>query len=153
MTQRVTQQTESHENAPVLPLDLAVRVCDNVNMKPRIAAICAIVAFATCGGRAPAQVPSCAHISIEAQGACQAGNFEVYIVNDRTNEHVTVTIRVALVDVVPGTTTSTDQVLTLAAGERRKLGCLLFAPQTRYTWTLVSCTFATASMPNEQGLE
>ena len=107
-------------------------------MKPRIAAICAIVAFATCGGRAPAQVPGCAHISIEAQGECQAGNFEVYIVNDRTNGQVQVTIRVALVD-VGGTTTSTDQVLTLAAGERQKLGCLLFAPPRQYTWTLVGC--------------
>ncbi len=28
----------------VLQLDLAVRVCDNVNMKPRIAAICATIA-------------------------------------------------------------------------------------------------------------
>ena len=108
-------------------------------MKPKIAAICAVVAFATCGGRAPAQFPSCAHISIEAQGACQAGNFEVYIVNDRTNGQVTVTIHVTLLDQLPGVTTSTDRVLTLAAGERQKLGCLLFAPQTRYTWTLVDC--------------
>ena len=108
-------------------------------MKPRIAAICAIVAFATCGGRAPAQFLGCAHISIEAQGGeCQAAQ-EVYVVNDRTNGQVTVTIRVALVDVVPGTTTSTDRVLTLAAGERQKLGCLLFAPQARYTWDLVDC--------------
>ena len=72
MTQRVTQKTESHENAPVLLFDLPVRVCDNVNMKPRIAAIYAIVAFANLGGRAPAQFPSCAHISIEAQGECGA---------------------------------------------------------------------------------
>ena len=136
----MTQKTESHENAPVLPVDLAVRVCDNVNMKPRIAAICAIVAFATCGGRAPAQFPDCAHISIEGQGGeCQAAQ-EVYVVNDRTDGQVTVTIHVAMIDTrSPGTTTSLNNVLTLAAGERQKLGCLLFAPGTRYTWDLVDC--------------
>ena len=139
MTQRVTQQTQSHENAPVLPLGLAVRVCDNVNMKPRIAAICAIVAFATCGGRAPAQFPDCAHTIMEAQGACEQGAQEVYVVNDRTDGQVQVTIRVTLWDDVPGTTTSMDQVLTLAAGEQRTLGCSLFAPLPRYTWTLVGC--------------
>ena len=140
MTQRVTQQTESRENAPVLAVDLAVRVCDNVNMKPRIAAICAIVAFATCGGRAPAQFPDCAHISIEGQGGeCQAAQ-EVYVVNDRTDGQVTVTIHVVVLeDQLPGTTTSLNNVLTLAAGERQKLGCLLFAPGTRYTWDLVDC--------------
>ena len=140
MTQRVTQQTESHENAPVLQLDLAVRVCDNVNMKPRIAAICAVVVFATCGGRAPAQVPDCAHISIEAQGECEGGAQVAYVVNDRTDGQVQVTIRAAMVDTpLPGTTTSLNNVLTLAAGEREKLGCLLFAPGTRYTWDLVDC--------------
>ena len=140
MTQRVTQQTESHENAPVLPLDLAVRVCDNVNMKPRIAAICAIVAFATCGGRAPAQFPDCAHTSTEGQAECQPAAQAVYVVNDRTNGQVEVTIRATLlIDRLPGTTTSTDRVLTLAAGERQKLGCLPFAPQARYTWDLVDC--------------
>ena len=140
MTQRVTQKTESHEDAPVLPLELAVRVCDNVNMKPRIAAICAIVAFATCGGRAPAQFPDCAHTIMEAQGACEQGAQEVYVVNDRTDGQVTVTIHVAMIDTpAPGTTTSTDRVLTLAAGERQKLGCLLSAPQPRYTWDLVDC--------------
>ena len=140
MTQRVTQQTESHENAPVLPVDLAVRVCDNVNMTPRIAAICAIVAFATCGGRAPAQFPDCAHISIEGQGGeCQTAQ-QVYVVNDRADGQVEVTIRATLlIDRLPGTTTSMDQVLTLAAGERRKLGCLVYPPQTRTTWDLVDC--------------
>ena len=133
----MTQQTKSHEN--VLPLDLAVRVCDNVNMKPKIAAICAIVAFATCGGRALAQFPDCAHTIMEAQGACEQGAQEVYVVNDRTDGQVQVTIRVTLWDDVPGTTTSMDQVLTLAAGEQRKLGCSLFAPLPRYTWTLVGC--------------
>jgi|SRR6266446_2805064 len=127
------------KKAPVLPLDLAVRVCDNVNMKPRIAAICAIVAFATCGSRALAQFPGCAHISTEAQGACETGNFEVYIVNDRKDGQVKVTIHSSLLDFPPGVTTSSDWVLTLAAGERQKLGCLLFAPQPRYTWTLVGC--------------
>jgi hypothetical protein len=28
VTQRVTQQTDSHEDPPLLPLELAVRVCD-----------------------------------------------------------------------------------------------------------------------------
>ena len=139
MTQRVTQQTQSHENAPVLPLDLAVRVCDNVNVKPRIAAICAIVAFAICGGRATAQFPDCAHTIMEAQGVCEQGAQEVYVVNDRTDGQVQVTIRVTLWDDVPGNSTFTDQVLTLAAGEQRKLGCSLFAPLPRYTWTLVDC--------------
>jgi hypothetical protein len=167
MTQRVTQQTQSHANAPVLPLDLAIRVCNNVNMKPRIAAICAIVAFATCGGRAPAQFPRCAYMtvtdpclfSIEAQGecqpsidpqeacqGCQPGAQAVYVENARTDGQVKVTIRVTLWDVVPGNsparmaeTTFTDQVLTLAAGERRKLGCHLPAPQTGYTWSLEAC--------------
>ena len=123
-----------------LPLDLAVRVCDNVNMKPRIAPICAVVAFATCGGRAPAQFPDCAHTIMEAQGACEQGAQEVYVVNDRTDGQVQVTIHVAMIDTRSlGTTTSLNNVLTLAASERQKLGCLLFAPQTRYTWTLVGC--------------
>ena len=121
----------------VLPVDLAVRVCDNVNMKPIIAAICTIVVFATCGGRALAQFPGCAHISIEAQGECGAAQ-EVYVVNDRTDGQVTVTIHVTMVD-ASGTTTSLNNVLTLAAGERQKLGCLLFAPGTQYTWDLVDC--------------
>ena len=136
----MTQQAESQENAPVLPFDLDVRVCDNINMKPRIAAICGIVAFATCGGRAPAQFPDCAHTIMEAQGACEQGAQEVYVVNDRTDGQVQVTIRAAIVDTPSlGTTTSTDQVLTLAAGEQRMLGCSLFAPLPRYTWTLVGC--------------
>ena len=134
----MTQKTESHENAPVLPLDLAVRVCDNVNMKPRIAAICAIIAFATCGGRAPAQFPDCAHTIMEAQGACEQGAQEVYVVNDRTDGQVQVTIRVTLWDDVPGNSTFTDQVLTLAAGEVRKLGCSLHA-RPHYTWSVESC--------------
>ena len=134
----MTQQTESHENAPVLSFDLTVGVCDNVNMKPRIAAICAIVAFATYVGSAPAQFPDCAHTIMEAQGACEQGAQEVYVVNDRTDGQVQVTIRAAFVSAF-GTTTSMDQVLTLAAGEQRKLGCSLFAPMPRYTWTLVDC--------------
>ena len=76
---------------------------------------------------------------MEAQGACEQGAQEVYVVNDRTDGQVQVTIRVTLWDDVPGTTTSMDQVLTLAAGEQRTLGCSLFAPLPRYTWTLVGC--------------
>ena len=128
-----------HINAPVLALDLAVRVCHNVNMKLRIAAICAIVAFATYGDRAPAQFPGCAHLSIEIQAECQPEAREWYVVNDRTDGQVEVTIHVTLLDVVSGVSTSTDQVLTLAAGERRKLGCVLTVTQTRYNWTLVGC--------------
>jgi hypothetical protein len=128
----VTQQTESHKNAPVLPLDFAVRVCDNVNMTPRIAAICAIVAFATCGGRALAQFPDCAHISTEAQGECAPAQ-EVYLVNDHTDGQVTVTIHVAMIDTPSvGTITSTDRVLTLAAGERQSSG-VFFSPRRRDT--------------------
>ena len=64
----------------------------------------------------------------------------VYVVNDRTNGQVEVTIRATLlIDRLPGTTTSMDQVLTLAAGERRELGCLVYPPQTRTTWDLVDC--------------
>ena len=140
MTQRVTQQTESNKNAPVLLLDLAVRVCDNVNMKLRIPAICTIVVFAACAGRALAQFPDCAHTSTEGQAACQPAAQAVYIVNDRTDGQVQVTIHVVVLDnQLPGTTTSLNNVLTLAAGERQKLGCLLFAPGTRYTWDLVDC--------------
>ena len=109
-------------------------------MKPRIVAICATVAIATCGGRALAQFPDCAHTSSEAQAECQPAAQAVYVVNDRTNGQVEVTIRATLlIDRLPGTTTSMDGVLTLAAGERQKLGCLLFAPGTRYTWDLVDC--------------
>lgn len=56
-----------------------------------------------------------------------------YVENFRKDGPVKVTIRVDLWDVVPGNSTYTDQVLTLAAGEVRKLGCSLPAPQTRYT--------------------
>ena len=69
---------------------------------------------------------------MEAQGACEQGAQEVYIVNDRTNGQVQVTIRVAFVDAVSGTTTFTDQDLTLAAGERQKLG-VLFSHRRRDT--------------------
>src|SRR5206468_9980958 len=130
------------------------------NIKPRIAAICAIVAFATCGGRAPAQFRRCAYItlfgpcplSIEAQGECEPsidpqeacqgcppGAQAFYVENGRIDGQVEVTIRVTLWDAVPGTSTFTDRVLTLAPGEWRKLGCSLPAPQTRYTWDLVDC--------------
>ena len=69
---------------------------------------------------------------MEVQGVCEQGAQEVYVVNDRTDGQVQVTIRVAMVDTPSaGTITSTDQVLTLAAGEQRKLGCSLFAPLPR----------------------
>ena len=61
------------------------------------------------------------------------------LVNDRADGQVEVTIHVTLLDAVSGTTTSMDQALTLAAGERRKLGCLVYPPQTRTTWDLVDC--------------
>jgi hypothetical protein len=108
-------------------------------MKPRIAAICAILSFATCGGHTTAQFPDCAHTSIEGQAECQPGGQAVYFVNDRTHGQVEATILAALLDYPPGTTTSTNQVLTLAAGERRELGCVVNPPKTRTTWTLVDC--------------
>ena len=53
-------------------------------MKPRSAVIFAIVAFATCGDRAPAQFPGCAYIvlfnpcpiDIEAQGDCEPSSID-----------------------------------------------------------------------------
>ena len=108
-------------------------------MKPRIAAICAIVAFATCEG-ALAQVPDCAHTSTEGQAACQPTAQAVYVVNDRKDGQVEVTIRTTwLIDRLPLATTSSEQVLTLASGERRELGCLVYPPRTRTTWDLVNC--------------
>ena len=99
-----------------------------------------IVAFAICGDHAPAQFPDCAHTSTEGQAECEPPGQAVYVVNDRTDGQVEVTIRATLLmDRLPGTTTSTDQVLTLGAGERRELGCLIYAPQTRTTWDLVNC--------------
>jgi hypothetical protein len=127
-------------------------------MKLRMAAICAIVAFATCGGRAPAQFPGCAYMlitppcpfTIKAQGECQSSKPSIdpqeacqdcptgaqawYVENARTDGQVKVTIRVELWNVAPGNRTFTDQgtftdqVLTLAPGERRKLGCTLPPP-------------------------
>ena len=71
---------------------------------------------------------------------CEGVAQEVYVVNDRTDGQVEVTINVTLLeDVLPGVFASTDQVLTLAVGERRKLGCLLYVPQTLYNWNLVDC--------------
>jgi hypothetical protein len=131
-------------------------------MKPRSAVIFAIVAFATCGDRAPAQFPGCAYITlfnpcpvnIEAQGdcepiidrqeackGCEPGAAAWWVVNDRRDGdgEVKVTIRVTLWDAVRGTSTFTDEMLTLAAGERRKLGCSLPTGQTRYTWSVEDC--------------
>ena len=133
----MTQKAEPQRSR--FTFDLAVPVCDHVSMKPRIAAICAIVAFATCGGRALAQFSDCAHTSNEGQAKCQPGAQAVYVVNDRTDGQVKVTLHVALLDAPPGTTTSMDQVLTLAVGERRELECLVYPPQPRTTCTLPEC--------------
>ena len=129
-------------------------------MKPRIAAICAIVAFGICGDRAPAQFPGCGYIvlfnpcpvSSETRGdckpiidpqescqGCQPGEGAWWVVNDRRDGgEAKVTIRVTLWDVVLGSSTFTDQVLTLAPGERRKLGCS-FSGRTGYTWSVEDC--------------
>jgi len=129
-------------------------------MKPRIAAICAIVTFATCGDRAPAQFPDCAYITlfnpcpvssetrgdcepiIDPQVACQdcpPGAGAWWVVNNRKDGEAKVTIRVTLWDVVLGTSTFTDKALTLAPGETRPLECSLPAPQPRYTWSVEDC--------------
>jgi len=129
-------------------------------MKPRIAAICAIVAFATCGDRAPAQFPDCAYITlfnpcpvssetrgdcepiIDPQVACQdcpPGAGAWWVVNNRKDGEAKVTIRVTLWDRALGTSTFTDQALTLALGETRPLGCSLPAPQPHYTWSIEEC--------------
>ena len=131
-------------------------------MKPRSAVIFAIVAFATCGDRAPAQFPGCAYIvlfnpcpiDIQAQGdcepiidrqeackGCERGAAAWWVVNDRRDGdgEVKVTIRVTLWDARLGTSTFTDQALTLAPGETRPLGCSLPAPQPQYTWSIEEC--------------
>ena len=129
-------------------------------MKLRIAAICAIVAFATCGDRAPAQFPDCAYITlfnpcpvssetrgdcepiIDPQIACQdcpPGAGAWWVVNNRKDGEAKVTIRVTLWDRALGTSTFTDQALTLAPGETRPLGCSLPAPQPHYTWSIEEC--------------
>ena len=126
-------------------------------MKPRITAICAIVTFATCGDRAPAQFPDCAYITlfnpcpvssetrgdcepiIDPQVACQdcpPGAGAWWVVNNRKDGEAKVTIRVTLWDRALGTSTFTDQALTLALGETRPLGCSLPAPQPHYTWSI-----------------
>src|SRR5262249_48430328 len=48
-------------------------------------------------------------------------------------------LRVTLWDRALGTSTFTDQALTLAPGERRPLGCSLPAPQTTYSWSVQDC--------------
>jgi hypothetical protein len=129
-------------------------------MKPRIAAICAIVTFATCVGGAPDQFPDCAYITLfnpcpvssETRGDCQPiidpqvacqdcppGAGAWWVVNNRKEAEAKVTIRVTLWDRVLGTSTFTDQALTLAPGETRPLGCSLPAPQPQYTWSVQDC--------------
>ena len=129
-------------------------------MKPRIAAICAIGTFATCVGGAPDQFPDCAYItlfnpcpvSFETRGDCQPiidpqvacqdcppGAGAWWVVNNRKDGEAKVTIRVTLWDRALGTSTFTDQALTLAPGETRPLGCSLPAPQPHYTWSIEEC--------------
>ena len=129
-------------------------------MKPRIAAICAIGPFATCVGGAPDQFPDCAYITLfnpcpvssETRGDCQPiidpqvacqdcppGAGAWWVVNNRKEAEAKVTIRVTLWDRVLGTSTFTDQALTLAPGETRPLGCSLPAPQPQYTWSVQDC--------------
>jgi hypothetical protein len=129
-------------------------------MTPRIAAICAIVAFATYGDRAPAQFADCAYITlfnpcpvssekrgdcehiIDPQVACQdcpPGAGAWWVVNNRKDGEAKVTIRVTLWDCALGTSTFTDQALTLAPGETRLLGCSFPAPQPHYTWSIEDC--------------
>jgi hypothetical protein len=129
-------------------------------MKPRIVAICAIVAFVTCGGSAPAQFNDCAYITVfnpcpvssETRGECEPiidpqiacqdcppGAAAWWVVNNRKDEEAKVTIRVTLWDRALGTSTFTDQALTLAPGEKRPLGCSLPAPQPQYTWSIEDC--------------
>ena len=129
-------------------------------MKPRIAAICAIGTFATCVGGAPDQFPDCAYITLfnpcpvssETRGECEPiidpqiacqdcppGAGAWWVVNNRKEAEAKVTIRVTLWDRVLGTSTFTDQALTLAPGETRPLGCSLPAPQPQYTWSVQDC--------------
>jgi len=60
-------------------------------------------------------------------------------VNNRKDGEAKVTIRVTLWDRALGTSTFTDQALTLAPGETRPLGCSLPAPQPQYTWSIEDC--------------
>ena len=59
--------------------------------------------------------------------------------NNRKDGEAKVTIRVTLWDRALGTSTFTDQALTLAPGETRPLGCSLPAPQPHYTWSIEEC--------------
>ncbi len=59
--------------------------------------------------------------------------------NNRKDEEAKVTIRVTLWDRALGTSTFTDQALTLAPGEKRPLGCSLRAPQPQYGWSVQDC--------------
>jgi hypothetical protein len=127
-------------------------------MKPRIAAICTIVVFAVCGGRAPAQFPDCAHTSTEGQAECQPAAQAVYVVNNRTNGQVEVTIRAAMVGTPsPGTTTSVDQ--GAHACSRRATKARVFSFRTapaihmdscRLSVTLTAAPVHSPSVPHEQ---
>jgi len=129
-------------------------------MKPRIAAVCAIMTFATCVGGAPDQFTDCAYIllvnpcpvSSETRGDCQPiidpqvacqdcppGAGACWIVNNHKDGEAKVTLRVTLWDRALGTNTFTDQTLTLAPGERRPLGCSVPGSQSQYTWSIQDC--------------
>ena len=129
-------------------------------MKPGIAVICAIVAFAGCGNNASAQFTDCAYITlfnpcpvssetrgdclptIDPQIACQdcpPGAAAWWIVNNHKDVDAKVTLRVTLWHDAHGTNTFTDQALTLAPGEKRPLGCSLPGSQPHYTWSIEDC--------------
>jgi hypothetical protein len=106
-------------------------------MSTKIAAICAIAAFAASGDRGSAQFPECATIHIA--GLCSGTGLQVSVTNDRTDGHVRVTIR-STWHMATGTDTSTNQVYALAAGEKRYLGCKLPSNLGEgYSWSIVDC--------------
>ena len=86
-----TRRSKSNSGFSPLQLDPAIHVCDNANMKPRLAAICALGVLATCGGPTLAQFPDCAHISNEGEAQCQPTGQAAYVVSDRTDGKVEVT--------------------------------------------------------------
>src|SRR5438093_11143412 len=113
-------------------------------MKPRIVAICAIVAFVTCGDSSPAQFTDCAYITVfypcpvssETRGDCEPiidpqiacqdcrpGAGAWWIVNNRRDEEAKLTIRVKLQDRSLATSRFTAQALTLAPDDIRPHRC------------------------------
>jgi len=97
------------------------------------------VAFAVCGDRVPTQFPDCAHTSNRTTSRVPTDSTSG-VCGERSQRWISRSpMHVTLLVNVPGIFTSTDQVLTLAAGERRELECLVYPPQTRTTWDLVNC--------------